>query len=250
MLYWIVGSVSAMLIVFAVLTALTRRSNRRTPDDVADFIENFLDGKGDEWDWDGFITLPIHDPELDRIRMRCADLPDALPPGKGEVYCSEQGVAEMRGMVERLRAMQDEDDDFFDLEKAAFLKFDEPRDNHFAAIDEQVLALPVVEPSDPKVNILLSGSRRSKLDADGVTKAVRKFITDDFARFHREQTPDEAHMAIRYAVWRREFDTVGVCIATILYSSDQPGRIIYAQSEVERIADDVWLLYDNHSDAG
>ncbi len=42
----------------------------RTPDEVAGFIKDFLDGRGGEWDWDEFESVPIADPELEAIRRR------------------------------------------------------------------------------------------------------------------------------------------------------------------------------------
>lgn len=84
---------------------MTRRRNNRTPGEVADFIENFLDGRGGAWDWDEFITLPIRDHDLDRIRIRCAELPEIYPPGEGEAYCAAEGEAELRHIVNTLRSL-------------------------------------------------------------------------------------------------------------------------------------------------
>jgi len=42
---------------------------RRTRDEVADYIENFLNGNGGPWDWDDFTSVRIDDPELDQVRI-------------------------------------------------------------------------------------------------------------------------------------------------------------------------------------
>ena len=68
---------------------------------VANVIEAFLNGTGGQWDWDEFTSCPISDPELDRVRQRCAALYDESAP-LGH-YCGEDGFAEMRRMVETLR---------------------------------------------------------------------------------------------------------------------------------------------------
>jgi len=44
----------------------------RTPEDVAGFIGDLLDGTGGEWDWDEFECVPITDPRLDAIRQKAA----------------------------------------------------------------------------------------------------------------------------------------------------------------------------------
>ena len=44
--------------------------------EVADIIEQFVDGTGGRWDWDDFTSTKIADPELDAIRVRCIELHD------------------------------------------------------------------------------------------------------------------------------------------------------------------------------
>jgi hypothetical protein len=73
-----------------------------TKAEVAEIIEQFLDGTGGDWDWDDFTSFRIADPELDAIRVRCGQLYDEPNyPGR---YCGPDGLAEMRRIVEQLRA--------------------------------------------------------------------------------------------------------------------------------------------------
>jgi len=44
----------------------------RTPEEVAGFLGDFIEGTGGDWDWDEFETVPITDPELDLIRQEAA----------------------------------------------------------------------------------------------------------------------------------------------------------------------------------
>jgi hypothetical protein len=70
--------------------------------EVADITEQFLNGTGGDLDWDDFTSLRIEDPALNAIRLRCVGLyDDAARPGH---YCGPEGFAEMRQMVEKLRA--------------------------------------------------------------------------------------------------------------------------------------------------
>ena len=71
-----------------------------TKAEVADIIEQFLDGTGGRWDWDDFTSVKIVDPELDAIRMRCVELYDAAAR---PAYCGQAGMSEMRQMIQRLR---------------------------------------------------------------------------------------------------------------------------------------------------
>lgn len=43
--------------------------------DVATYLRNFLEGTGDNWDWDDFTSIPIADPTLDSVRQEAASLP-------------------------------------------------------------------------------------------------------------------------------------------------------------------------------
>jgi hypothetical protein len=36
---------------------------KRTAAEVATYLRDFIDGTGDEWDWDDFESVPIADPE-------------------------------------------------------------------------------------------------------------------------------------------------------------------------------------------
>jgi hypothetical protein len=70
---------------------------------VAKFLEDFVNGTGGKWDWDDFISSPIADPELDKIRKRCVKLDLEFPPTKPGWFCNEQGLAVIRGYIEQLR---------------------------------------------------------------------------------------------------------------------------------------------------
>jgi hypothetical protein len=76
---------------------------KRTAAAIAAQIDSFLSGQGSEWDWDDFISVRIDDPELDRIRIVCAELPAKFPPQVHGAYCSDEGIAVLRNLLENLR---------------------------------------------------------------------------------------------------------------------------------------------------
>ena len=76
---------------------------KRSTDEVARYIEDFVNGTGGRWDWDDFICVPIADPELDTIRDLAARLPDLYPPRQPGHYCGEEGMAELVRILEALR---------------------------------------------------------------------------------------------------------------------------------------------------
>jgi hypothetical protein len=77
---------------------------KRTPEQVADTIDAFVNGTGRQWDWDGFISIRLDDPELEKIRQKCVALPIEFPPTARTEYCSDAGVQVMRELAQGLRA--------------------------------------------------------------------------------------------------------------------------------------------------
>jgi hypothetical protein len=77
---------------------------KRTRDEVAHTIDEFVNGTGRQWDWDGFTSIRIDDPELEAIRQRCVAIPAEFPPTTRTAYCSDAGLQVMRDLVQGLRS--------------------------------------------------------------------------------------------------------------------------------------------------
>ena len=77
---------------------------KRTPQEVAETIEGFVNDTGSQWAWDGFISIRLDDPELEKIRQRCVAIRDEFPAPDPGNYCSEEGLKVMRQLVQDLRA--------------------------------------------------------------------------------------------------------------------------------------------------
>ena len=82
------------------------RKIARSRGEMADTIEQFLQGVCWQRVWDDFCATPIIDPQLDAIRQRCAGLPKEFPPTQKGHYCSEAGFEAMGEMVKELRNRQ------------------------------------------------------------------------------------------------------------------------------------------------
>jgi hypothetical protein len=68
--------VPVLLIVKLVLMPF-ERPMKRSAEEVARYLRDFLEKSGGDWDWDDFISIPIADPRLEALRDRAAKL--ALP---------------------------------------------------------------------------------------------------------------------------------------------------------------------------
>jgi hypothetical protein len=77
---------------------------KRTPEEVANTIDGFVNGTGNQWAWDGFISIRLDDPELEAIREKIVALPVEFPPSNPKDYCSAAGTEKMRQFVQDLRA--------------------------------------------------------------------------------------------------------------------------------------------------
>jgi hypothetical protein len=79
------------------------KKTARSRGEVADTIEQFVQGVCWQRVWDDFCTVPIVDPQLDAIRLRCAGMPGQFPSTQKGHYCSVAGIEVMREMVRELR---------------------------------------------------------------------------------------------------------------------------------------------------
>ena len=77
---------------------------KRTPDEIANTIDGFVNGTGNQWAWDGFTSIRLDDPELEAIRQKIVALPIEFPPANPRDYCSEAGMEQMRQILQDLRA--------------------------------------------------------------------------------------------------------------------------------------------------
>ncbi|WP_051121292.1 hypothetical protein [Sphingomonas elodea] len=85
-----------MLLIFIQRLFGFKRSADLNPVDVARYLSDFLDGSGEEWDWDDFTSIPISDHTLDRIRQEA----DAVP-----LPLTTHGEAQLRALLARVRAL-------------------------------------------------------------------------------------------------------------------------------------------------
>jgi hypothetical protein len=82
------------------------RKYKLSHSDVADILQNFLDGTGDPLAWDGFtLGMSFDEERLEKIRIRCAGLSQEFPPSRKNEYCNEQGGEIIRDYIKQLRHM-------------------------------------------------------------------------------------------------------------------------------------------------
>jgi hypothetical protein len=81
------------------------KKHKLSNQEVAQVLEDFLDGKGTRWAWDDFtLGMSFEDKHLEDIRIRCVGLSQEFPPNNLNEYCNEQGRNVIRGYIIQLRA--------------------------------------------------------------------------------------------------------------------------------------------------
>ena len=78
----------------------------RTPAEVADMVEAFINGEGDDWDWDDLISVPIRNAELEKIVRECAAVHERFAPREPGHYTNDEGTEFLRRKVTELRKLQ------------------------------------------------------------------------------------------------------------------------------------------------
>jgi hypothetical protein len=77
-------------------------------EEVAQILENFLEGKGRPLAWDGFtLGMSFEDVFLEGVRIRCARLSQEFPSDNPHEYCNEQGRDVIRDYIKQLRVKRD-----------------------------------------------------------------------------------------------------------------------------------------------
>lgn len=67
-----------------------------TSADVASYLDDFLNERGGDWDWDDFTSIPITDPQLEEIRSEAANV---------DLPVDDDGRATLEGLLERVRQL-------------------------------------------------------------------------------------------------------------------------------------------------
>jgi hypothetical protein len=71
---WVAVAVALTIGVIGIAW-MRGRAVDRTPDEVAKYLRDFIEGTGGDWDWDDFTSVPIKDPALERIRQEAESVP-------------------------------------------------------------------------------------------------------------------------------------------------------------------------------
>lgn len=67
---------------------------RRTAEEVARYLRDFIDGTGGDWDWDDFVSVTIEDQALESIRPRATQ----TEPLKHDIKHLRQLLAEAEAL--------------------------------------------------------------------------------------------------------------------------------------------------------
>ena len=82
------------------------KKDKLSNQEVAQILEDFLEGRGSRWAWDDYtLGMSFEDGHLEEIRIRCVGLSREFPPDKPNEYCNEQGLALIRDYIKQLRAL-------------------------------------------------------------------------------------------------------------------------------------------------
>jgi hypothetical protein len=82
------------------------RRRERTREEVAQILQEFLDGTDKDLSWDDFtLGMSFKDEELKKIQNRCTMLGQEFPAEKPSEYCNEQGRDVIRGYIKQLRGL-------------------------------------------------------------------------------------------------------------------------------------------------
>jgi hypothetical protein len=88
--------------VAAIFVALVGRlfglkdSDDISPEDVAGYLRDFIDGRSGDWDWNDFTSIPITDPALEAIRQEAEMV---------QLPIDDAGKAKLQELLARVRML-------------------------------------------------------------------------------------------------------------------------------------------------
>ena len=92
----------------ALLWLLGRqRGTTLSVQEVRKYLEEFLSGVGNPYEWDDFLSIPVRDPYLDSIRNRSNRLQGDYPPVEPGHWCSPDGEKILISLIDELRQHED-----------------------------------------------------------------------------------------------------------------------------------------------
>lgn len=86
-----------LLVKLGELIGLLKSTEDLTAEDVESYLQDFLDARGGDWDWDDFTSIPITDPALEAIRREAADL---------DLPLRDEGRLRLEDLVNRAQALK------------------------------------------------------------------------------------------------------------------------------------------------
>ena len=101
------GWAAYVLAPFAIIVAIAvqlvvvlfglKNSQDLTAEDVASYLEGFIEDRSGDWDWDDFTSIPITNPALEAIRQEAAMV---------QLPVDDAGDAKLRELLTRARSLQ------------------------------------------------------------------------------------------------------------------------------------------------
>ena len=104
---WILAGIAVLSLTawFAAVVTPKLRTDHMAREEVIDVIERFLSNASrHSWEWDDFVSVPLDDARLDRVRQTCELTHTKYPPALGAGYTSEDGLVVIQELLKDLRA--------------------------------------------------------------------------------------------------------------------------------------------------
>ena len=92
-----VAIVAAVVVQIVICVFGLKNSADLTAEDVAGYLDDFIEDRSGDWDWDDFTSIPITDPALEAIRQEAEMV---------QFPIDDAGDAKLRELLTRARSLQ------------------------------------------------------------------------------------------------------------------------------------------------
>lgn len=90
------------LLIGLVKLRRSKPDTKTTREEIAKFIDDFVDGTGGDWDFDDYTSMDYADPLIKEVMDEVTWMDETHPAKRGHGFCNSEGLARMKELAEIL----------------------------------------------------------------------------------------------------------------------------------------------------
>lgn len=98
---WII-SITLIVVAIYAIKRYFDSAPEPTPDYVSELLEKAINGTAHPFEWDGFLTCPYKNSEIESIRLQCQEIYENNKAKEEDMWVNEKGAQLLKGIQQQL----------------------------------------------------------------------------------------------------------------------------------------------------